>query len=235
MDDAEGFRDLYSAAYGPASWVNISAITDIDRDLTKSYWEIDELLSDQTDQFIEKLPQTSVAQFGRNPIAARAALNHYRDELASELRFLSAEICSTLRTKRTKDWANANLDLSNTYLLESDCTSSDFSYVDLSSARIERVDLSRANLEPTAFSNSTWIESPWWKAKTVAGSLLVYLKEQNYPYRAGGEYSNGDSVKQAPNKADYLSRVTILCKADGITCDLAKIPFGSPSSAPKSP
>jgi hypothetical protein len=230
MGDMEGFRDLYSSAYGSAGWPNIATVADIARGLAKNYWDIDALMNDASGQPSDRLPPSFAAQYGRGP-AGRASLDHYLSEIGSELVFVSSEICSTLRTPRTNDWAKATLDLSSMYLWQSECSNADFGYVDLSSARLETVNLHGARLLPTAFSDSHWIESPWWTAEAVEGGLLGYLKDQNYPYKAGGEYGDAESKKRGPSKEEYISRVTSLCKAASINCDPATVPFGSPSQA----
>lgn len=209
----DGFQDYFVSRNIRIDARNLPAIFALDRALYTNFNELDDALNSDA---------TSYASLIVGRPLSREQGQRARDGILLELTFLSGKMAAYLRAHRSEP---LNADMRRVYFKSIDLSGVLFGKSNLEGCQWEGVSLAGADLSGvTEFDNSQWIDASWWDAKSVSKPLLSYLIANQYPYHPPVvDYTN------APSSPDvYRDRVMKLCRAVDLSCDAAKLTYGTP-------
>jgi len=210
----DGFQDYFVSRNIRIDARSLPTIFALDRALYTNFNELDDALNSDA---------TSYASLIVGRPLNREQGQRARDGILLELTFLSSRMGAYLRAAHRTEPLNA--DMRRVYFKSIDLSGVLFGKSNLEGCQWEGVSLTGADLSSvTEFDNSQWIDASWWDAKSVSKPLLSYLIANQYPYHPPVvDYTN------APSSPDvYRDRVMKLCKAVDLSCDAAKLTYGTP-------
>jgi len=216
----DGFQDYFVSRNIRIDARNLPTIFTLDRALYTNFNELDDALNSDA---------TSYASLIVGRPLSREQGQRARDGILLELTFLSSRMAAYLRAHRSEP---LNADMRRVYFKSIDLSGVTFGKSNLEGCQWEGVSLTGADLSGvTEFDNSQWIDASWWDAKSVSKPLLSYLIANQYPYHPPVvDYTN------APSSPDvYRDRVMKLCKAVDLSCDAARLTYGSPPGKKEKP
>jgi uncharacterized protein YjbI with pentapeptide repeats len=234
LSNLDGFQDLFGYVFPMVDDKNVRAILDVARSLTKSKRALEnrcsEIVGDTgsnpklpilsacgesiDDKTFQQLTQDSdVGDIARKVSESRQSIN----TLNQEAQFLTDKLTNFLRLEYgLKDHGQpreTRLDLSDTFITNTDLSGVDFSKDNISNTIFDRVILSGSDLRTSKFEGVELRASNWWDAQTIDSGLLVYAIENYPPY-----FIKDVSLPIEITEQDYKKKVKDLCDRNHIQC-----------------
>jgi hypothetical protein len=228
MGSLEGFRDLYTAAFGVPSWDNIADVTRVARIVDVQLTRIRNIIT-ALEADPKRLERTKApTPFDANPISTYEKLEDAYHEVISQATLVTADIFSILRSPRAQQHKNIIVDLSEMSLIFGDARNVDFSMAKVRGSSFDRVNVGGAKITPQEIADTTWPGTQWWKADIIERETLKALIENSYPY-----YFPEEVFAELPisTRDQYVAEVLKLCGRVQMDCKGDDLKYGTPAAA----